>query len=328
MIKKKKDLIKEKEKEETGEEKIPFNQIIKPVKIDYANANYEIDNLQDVLLKMYLRADKRFRRAFSMDYTEKFFAFLEDKARLKEPIHISILGQVRSGKSYIAIVIASYLMALYGKRFTIDYITANAFEFLEKLKNMPMEKLTNTCFVIDEEKMAIWGIGSIAKKVKLTDVQNIIAIQNISTIMLNPTKWANAEAQYGIRTFGRCFRTKTVRCMLYNLQEKGSGGELPMGNLYIPIFTQVLTNAEELEKQYLAKKKTWVEQEQRGEGDVLYEIKMNSARNFCKDKTFLSIKTKTERLTYLSTKLGSEWTKSECQEILSMTNLILAGQLK
>jgi hypothetical protein len=290
-------------------------------------ANYEIDILQNKLLQFYLRNEIRFRRAFNTDYTADFLQFLKDKARLREPIHLSILGVVRSGKSYTAVTIASFMMALYGKKFTIEYICANAYEFLEKLKSMPQEKLLNTCFLIDEEKQATFGIGSIAKKIKLNDVQNIIAINNISTISLTPHGWAYREAMYGLRLFGRCFKTKTTRSMLYNLQEKGKGGELPLGNVYLPIFTAFLPKdyADELEKQYLEKKNEWVRGEMRGEGDVLYEIKRKSAEAFCRDEKFKGLKKKAEKITYISLKLGSEWTKGEVDEIYQITNLIRNG---
>lgn len=295
-----------------------------------ANAYYEIDSLQNKILEYYLRADNKFRKAFYLNYTKDFLQYIKDKARLFEPIHLSIIGNVRSGKSFSCISICAFHMACYNKLFTIDYICGNAFEFLEKLKTMPEKKLKNSIFLIDEEKQSIFGVGSIAKKMKLTDVQNIIAINNISTIMINPVSWANKDANYGLRTFGRCFNTKTVRMMLYNLTEKGRGGELPLGCIYLPIFTVFLPKdyADKLEKEYLAKKQEWVDGEMRGEGDVLAEIKKKSAENFLRDKKFLELFKKRDRITYITQKLGSEWTKSEIDEIESITNLYKEGILE
>jgi len=294
---------------------------------DLSKANYEIDCLQNRLLQLYLRADPRFRKAFATNYTHDFLQFLKDKARLKEPVHISVIGQTRSGKSYTSISIAVFLMACYGRKFTIKYVCANAYEFLEKLKMMPEEELLNSCFLIDEEKQSVFGVGSVAKKMKLTDVQNIIAMNNISTIMLNPRTWANKEAMYGLRTFGRDFSSKTCRMMLYNLQERGKGGELPLGNVYLPIFTAFLPKeyAEQLERDYVAKKKNWIRGEMRGEGDVLYEIKKKSAENFCRDTKFADLRKKDEKLAYIGLKLGSEWSKGEINEIFQITKLIQNG---
>jgi hypothetical protein len=272
-----------------------------PKEIDLSHANYEIDALQNELLKWYLRADPRFKRAFHTDFTPTFLQFLKDKARLQEPIHISIMGNTRSGKSSIGMTITGYLMALYQKKATIFNICANVFEFLEKIQNTPIEETKNTCFQVDEEKQSIYGVGSVAKKMKVSDVQNIIAINNISTIMLNPTGWANKESNYGLRIFGRDFTSRTCRAMLYNLMEKGSGGELPMGMVYLPIFTEVLPYGKQLEFDYLRKKQEWVDREQKGFGDVLFDLKRKTAEKFCQDPNYMGIKTKTERITSIST---------------------------
>jgi len=294
-----------------------------------AETNYEIDTLQNRLLQFYLRADKRFRHAFNLNFTNDFLQFLKDKARLREPVHISIMGGTRSGKSYIGITIALILMAYYNKVFGIEYINSNSYEFLEKLQSTSPEKLKDSVFINDEEKNP-FGVGSIAKKVKLQDVQNIIAINNISTINITPTRWSGGEGMnYGLRTFGRCFKTKTCRMMLYNLMEKGKGGELPLGNVYLPIFTAVLpkSEADSLESAYLKKKMKWVEAEQRGEGDVLETLKKQTALTFLKDKKFIQLKTKRDRLTYISAKLGSEWTTGEVASIESITKLLMEGVL-
>jgi hypothetical protein len=147
--------------------------------------------------------------------------------------------------------------------------------------------------------------------------------------MLNPVSWANKNANYGLRLFGRCFKTFTTRSMLYNLQAGGHQSELPMGNIYLPIFTHfipkpyVLT----LEKQYLEKKREWVRGEMRGEGDILYEIKKKSAESFVRDEKFIGLKKKAEKLTYIALKLGSEWTRTEVDEIYQITNLVKQGVL-
>jgi hypothetical protein len=297
---------------------------------DLSKANYEIDCLQNKLLQLYLRNDIKFRRAFSTNYTMEFLQFLRDKARLREPVHISVMGQTRSGKSFSSLSLAVFLMACYGKKFTIQYVCANAYEFLEKVQSMSEEDLLNTCFLLDESKQSVFGQGSTAKKLKLLDVQNIIAINNISTISLNPNSWANKESMYGLRSFGRDFVTKTCRFMLYNLSEHGSGNSTPMGNVYLPIFTAFLPKdyADQLEKDYLAKKKEWVRQEMSGGGqDVLAEMKRKSAESFCRDVKFQELKKKNEKLTYISVVLGSEWTTSEVQQIYEITKLIQNGIL-
>jgi len=101
---------------------------------DLKSAYFELDVLQEELLKFYVRADKKFRRAYYINYTSQFFQFLKDKAKLKEPIHLSISGNIRGGKSHSAITIAYVLNLLYGRMMDVRYICANAFEFLVKNK--------------------------------------------------------------------------------------------------------------------------------------------------------------------------------------------------
>jgi len=292
-----------------------------------ADTNYELDALQNKLLQFYLRADTKFRKAFNMNYTQEFLQFIRDKTKLNEPLKLSILGGTRQGKSYIGISLCSFHQACYNKKFSVDYICGNAYEFLEKLKIMPEDKLLNRIFLIDEEKQAVFSIGSVARKIKLEDVQNIIAINNISTIMLNPYSWVDKNSNYGIRLFGRCFKTKTCRCMLYNLQAGGKGGELPMGILFLPIFTAFLPKeyADSIEKPYLKKKMDWVRLEQRGEGDVLAEIRKKSAETLMRDEQYLTLKKKDEMLAYIQQKMGSEWTRGEILDIYNLTKLIKQG---
>jgi hypothetical protein len=230
-----------------------------------------------------------------------------------------------SGKSYSSISFCGYHQAVYKKKFSIDYICANAIDFLEKLKEFPQQKLNNRIFLIDEEKTSQWGVGSVAKKMKLQDVSNIIAINNVSTISLNPIRFANKDAFYGLRMFGRCFDTKTVRMMLYNLQE--SAKLIPVGNIYMPIFTAFFPKdyAEKLEKEYLEKKMEWVGREQRGEGDTLAILRRKSAEHFIKDSQYLSLKTHDEKITYISAVLGSEYTRGEVEDIFQMTRLLSKG---
>lgn len=294
-----------------------------------SDTTYQLDALQNQLLQFYLTSDRRFLRAFSINYNSPFFEYLKDKTRLNEPIHISIMGQVRGGKSYSATTICILHQAMYKQLFHPFYFCANAFEFIDKLQKTPIDKLKNRIFLVDEEKQSVYGVGSVAKKMKITDVQNIIAINNISTIMINPTGWQNKEAHYGLRVFGRCFETGTVRLMLYNLQEKGSGGSLPLGNLYMPIFTKLADNeyGRWLEEKYLERKNAWVDMERRGEGDVLETLKKKTAVNFTHDPKYRELKTKKDKINYITVKMGSEWTRGEIEMIEGYAKLLIDGMI-
>lgn len=297
-----------------------------PKEIDISKANYELDILQEEMLKFYLRNDKRFRQAFYTNFTNMFFQFLVDKARLREPHHLATMGTIRGGKSYSMITVSAFSNALYEKKMTIDYLVGNQYEFLQKVQKLPTEMLLNSCFLRDEDKGAIFGAGSFAKKMKLQDVQNIIAMSNISTITICPNKLSNPDSFYGFRVFGRCHKTRTNRFMLYNMQEQSSS-HLPLGMCYIPIFTEVLPYWRELENAYLLKKREWIQKEETGNSDILGELKKRQAMIFSKNPKFRSVKHKKDKLTFISVTLGSEWTKNECEEILSMTDLIEQGAI-
>lgn len=295
--------------------------------IDLSQADYQLDALQNEMLQFYLKNDMRFRRAFYTNYTAQFIQFMKDKARMKEPLHLSVIGQTRSGKSYSAVSLCVIHALLNGKEFDERYICGNSYEFIEKLKEMPEEQLKNSIFLIDEEKKGVWGAGQVARKTKILDVQNIIAINNISSISLTPDRWSNEGANYGLRAFGRCFKTKTVRFMLYNISEGGRGGVTPTGMIYLPIFTKLLPekHGKILEGKYLGRKNDWVRMEMRGEGDVLSMIHKKTAESFMRDEQFLGLKKKNERKIYIQTKVGSEWTSSECETILQLTNMMRNG---
>lgn len=311
----------EKKEEEFSIKKLTFNY-------DLSKAKFDIDALQNEMLNSYLRNDMRFRRAYNKDFTSIFIQFLKDKVKLHEPIPLSISGPVRSGKSVSSITVCIIHQALQGRLFTVEYICPNEYSFLEKLRAMPEDKLKGRIFLIDEEKTAVFGVGSFARKMKMEDVANIIAINNISAIRINPMRFpAQDVSWYGLRAFGRDRVNKVNRFMLYNLQEGQGGAIRPMGMVYLPIFTAILPKgyAEKLEKEYLAKKNEWVTKEMRGEGDILHELKRKLSENFSRDKIFLGLKKGKERKVYISSKLGSEYTRTEVEEILTMSMMFIKG---
>lgn len=294
--------------------------------VDINKANYETDAIQKDVIDLYLRIDADFRRAFYTNFTTSFIQYLKDKARLREPIRVSIKGVVRGGKSYSAISICIIHSLLNGHIFNKDYICANAQEFADKLKIMPKEDLINHIFLIDEQKMATFGTGSFAKKAKLEDLENIIAINNISTISITPQGIANESAHYLLKCLGKDYITRSVRFMLYDLQDDVNKMR-PLGLIYIPIFSHLLPleDAQILEKDYSELKNAWVDLERSGKGDILGELKRKTAEQFLKDNQFMRLTKKVDKLTYIRQKLGSEWTNGETEEINNICSLLISG---
>jgi hypothetical protein len=298
--------------------------------VDLSTAVFEVDALQDDLIQYYLRHDKKFRYAYNINYTPKFLQMIKDKVRLNEVLHLSVVGETRSGKSYGMLTVTILINLLYGRIMTIEYVCSNAMEFLEKIQNMDESELIGSCFQIDEEKKASYGIGSVTKKVKLQDVQNIIAKNKICTISLTPDRWSNEQAIYGLRTLGRDFKNKLVRFMLYNLSGGGNAIKTPMGMVYLPIFTEAypLDYVQKLQVEYELKKDGWIKEEREGRGDTLYKLKMSVANNLISDENYKKLKFRKEKEVYLGYKLGSEWSKGEIEEIVQLAKLLSNNIIK
>ena len=297
---------------------------------DFSKLDFKIDELQKQMVLRYIQEDINFRRAFNTDYTTLFLKYMFDKIQLREPISIAIIGAVRSSKSTIGITIAGLIKCQQGLKLEKKNVCPNEYNFVEEIKKGAEKKaLKNDVFVIDESKQAVFGVGSIAKKMKLTDIQNIIAVNNISTIWIRPDRWSFEGVDYGLRTFGRCFDSnpRFSRLMLYNLTARGSSGELPMGMVYLPHYEDVFSEGKNIDKWYREKKQEWVDREQRGEGDVTAKTKMQMAKRFSKNKNFIKMNNK-EKTAFIYSTLGSELTRSEAEEIMVLSNMILKGLIK
>lgn len=297
------------------------------MELDVRNAVFEVDELQDELIKNYLIVDKVFKKAYYTDLTPKFFNYLKKKCRLNEPVSLSIMGIVRGGKSSAAISLASYLAKERGVKFTIRNIVADEFEYIESLKNE--NTVQGDVFVIDESKQTVYGVGSVAKRMKILDIQNIIAMKAISSIWIRPDRFSFEGAQYGLRAFGKASNVspRLVRFMLYNLQESRDG--TPIGMVYIPIFNDVdwIDDVDKLNNDYINRKSAWVHQEQMGERDVLYKIKKQKIIEFYNDVKYQNIKRKKDKEIYVRMKLGSEFTVSEIREICQAADMLLRGDI-
>lgn len=366
--------------------------------LEYVN-EFIVDPLQQAFIERYVQQDPSFAQALYIDYTDKFLEFLRFKARHNEPISISIMGIQRGGKSYAAIFLHAIMMLLRGFLPDVKFIVADKDEYLKAL-NAPADEVHKRCFVVDEDKTAVFGTGSIARRQKLLDVQNIIAVNAISTIWIRPDDFSFADAQYGLRVFGKfeakfrdranweeesavmyetykqkggfmseeefnnikknipeisdvsykmyksgklCFsdfqfiegerrdrnRMQLTRFMLYNLQESSrSGGALPLGMVYLPPFTEMpelFPDVKEFERQYMEKKLKWVAKEQSCRRDVLYRGKMKIAKKFADDPKFNQLKSRPDRILYVSVELGSEFTKNDCEEIERLAKKIVEG---
>lgn len=318
---------------------IPIRKSIKSIGFtgNYYRITFYLGKLIDeipIKLKRKIRNKSKFfyitpnRTAIRLEKVkeEKLVYGIEIDSSSKWYITDEFMVTHNSGKSYTALSLCIIHALLNGRFFDERYICGNSYEFIEKLKEMAEEDLINSIFLIDEEKKTVQGFGSTGRKMKILDVQNIIAINNISTISLTPDSWSNSNADYGCRSFGRDFEHKICRFMIYNLTESTKTG-LPLGMIYLPIFTSLLPEkyAKILEGKYIKKKREWVNLEMRGEADAIAIIHKKTAESFMRDDQFLGLKKKNERKSYIQQKLGSEWSVGEIETVLQLTNMMRNG---
>lgn len=302
----------------------------KDFKLDFPTNNvpYVIDSIQDKrLFQMLMTESEDFKRAFTTDYTQEFFEVLLDRGRRRVITHLSMMGYMRAGKSYSSISVQAFYMAIYGKLITPAFIAPNQFRFLQAIKNMHLAVSANTMFLKDEDKEAVYGAGSLARRAKLQDVANITAKHNISTLSLCPTKMASEDnALYGLRALGQNTEHKVNRFMLYDLQE-GRFQHRPIACVYIPIFTAFLPDwyAQPLEEIYSKMKDEWIAEEIAGRNDQIAEIRQIRARELSTNETYCSLKKKGEKFAFATQILGSEFPKTEVIEIMDLAEIFKRG---
>lgn len=293
--------------------------------IDIQKAVFETDALMEESIMRYMRDDSKFLRMYNTNLTPLFFKYVDDKVRLREPVSIGIKGFTRSGKSTIGITIACRISELNGKKFSINNICANEFDFLEKIKKAK----DNDVFVVDEAKESVFGIGSLAKRMKIEDVQNIIAKLNISTIWITPRKFNDTNSDYGLRTLGRArnIKPRLNKALIYNLAEGTKGQIIPFGYVVIPTFMDVYDYGEKLDKQYQEKKDEWIQKEKESEVNFMYQIQKTKAEELLKNNKFTTVKKFKDKVIIAKSLLPSEFTKQEVDEIVRMSQLIQEGFL-
>jgi len=292
----------------------------------WEKAHFETDTLQETFIYNSMRENKKFLRTMHTDFTPQFTDYLIRKTELDEPIGIGIKGVVRGGKSSFAILIACFLCGLRNKKMDVDHICKNEFDFLEKVPSAEFGDV----YVIDESKCAVYGIGSVAKRMKLKDIQNIIAVKNISTFYLTPREFNDTNSDYGFHVLGRArnCQPRLIRSLLYNLQERAVGTYVPYGLVTYPLFMDTVPYGEQFNKEYMQKKLSWVNQEQKSEGTIMHDIQLRMAKYLMQQQDFMAVKKKRERMILAKKYLADEFTEQEKGDIVSMVYMLEAGTLK
>ena len=252
---------------------------------------------------------------------------------INEVLNTEILKNDKTNSAFFKAKDYVYQEAVKKRQISIKNICAHEFEYGNRLKKGDFD----TCYQIDEAKTGTYGLGAVAKRSKLVDIQNIIAVNNISSIWLRPDTWATGNAHYGLMSFGKAendkqgnpLKTRINRFMLYNLQESKSVN-FPLGMVYIPLIWDILPKEESdrLNREYLSKKLDWVKLEQISEEDVFNSDRFKLAYELSKDETFKSIKGFKNKLPYVRTQCTSSTTNNEIDDIMRLANQIIIGNIK
>ncbi len=296
------------------------------IKLDINNANFVSDALQEEAIFSNLRKNPEFLQAFNTDLTKLFYQFIEDKQKLNEPVTLSLKGSVRSGKSTIAITIACKIAELNNKEFSVKNVCSDEYDFLSKVKDSE----DNDVFVIDESKESVFGVGSMAKRMKIHDIQNIIAKKNISTLWITPRRFNDTNSDYGLQTIGRARNVKPNlgKLLLFNLMEGRGIFTPPFGFVILPIYKDVYSYGQKLSDEYEALKDAWIEKEKESDTNIMYEIQKKRAIELNENPKYVSLEKIKDKSVYAKSVLPSEFTKVEIDEIVRLSKLIAEGVIE
>lgn len=177
--------------------------------------NFSVDMFEDLIIQDISQNDSDMQVKLNRDLTNYFNKWIKQKLDAKEQIKISVKGETRSGKSLIALKIMKKIADYYNKEFNTDKIVcANQSELKQKLQDADF----GDCFQVDENAFARSGMGSNVESQQLSDINNIIAKQNIHMGYITPRTFLNVGSTLGLAYFGKDTLNWVSRFLLYSLK--------------------------------------------------------------------------------------------------------------
>lgn len=178
----------------------------------------EIDQLRYTYLKMkeHLMPETD---ALKQDLTKLFWETLKDKIDNGELVNIGVRGEVRTGKSTVAIKIAKTLnhyLERQGLNKNIsnnmqNYIFSDQTEFLRFINS----DTYNICIVIDEfNRMAKTGANATTEEALFDYYSDVFAAKYIHRISCSPDVIADKNANIILDVMGRNNKQKVTQCKL------------------------------------------------------------------------------------------------------------------
>ena len=244
-----------------------------------------------------------------------FLAKMEEYVRRAVVFRLAIMGETRSGKSEVAQTIAKTYSAMFDKAFAdgafkdvkVDipihpvkldtaHICMSQGEYLYKLKDDYSRGALSfgQCWIIDEHKSELRGIGSLAEYNELKDMNNIVAKYMQSEIWITPVKFLSYNTVFGLYVFKKDVKNRVNWCLAYKLMMTPDGGVNYqfLGWLKVPLHSD-----EALRREYNQIKNKNIDKVIEGRGDERMMEREAAAKRLARDPLFRKWKTKTFALT-------------------------------
>jgi hypothetical protein len=316
-------------------------RILMPKRFSTRGVSFEVNPLQDFLIKRQIATNEVFARAYHTDMTKVFYETFDYKVKNRENIATGCKGATRSGKSMAAASLNWQTATLYEKYnggdqhdyFNVDNVCANESEYAYKVKAAKF----GWTYQVDEQRESKFQMGSVREELYIMDVQNIIAKQCINNTWLFPTDFIERNCQLGLETIGRDNKVRMTKCMVYDLSKAKLGfGFTPLGYVVIPI--RHLWTCEETEKysncdicpkfatcdkfiaQYERKKNFWIQQEKEQTTGELQKQRFKMGEMLAKSKMFAEAPNAKQRK-IIARNVFPQLTEGELGEVMEIAKM-------
>ena len=162
-----------------------------PKSFNVSGCKFEVNPLQDFLIKKQIATNEVFARAYHTDMTRVFYEMLDFKIKNKENIAIGIKGGTRSGKSLVghainwqeATLAAKYLGGVPSDYYKIDHICANESEYAYKVKNAT----SNSIYQVDEQRESKFQMGCLSADTLINVIRSKLTRKKLGSMMKTGT---------------------------------------------------------------------------------------------------------------------------------------------
>jgi len=281
----------------------------------------------------------KFPRAFQTNQTSFLTQEIESSIKLAKIFRLSIMGEVRMGKSEVGTTIALLYVKFYNYfynkgmfdkldiwkttklmkaelSFGQDHIVGSQQDYMIQIRQLYNEgKLKfGQIFQIDEARDAIGGLGSFSTEIDLKNINNIVAKFMISEIWITPDRFLDRNCPYGLYVFKKDMKNRVNWCLLYKIQ---MGEGMIRNYIFLGWVAVPLHGNDKLRKEYNEKKNQWIGEELLGMGDKRTMLRKEASKLIATDKIFSAL-----------TDSGKQFMLSKSQQISILEDFINEGKIQ